>query len=141
LREDGSSLARYPESAQPPPPRQQDELLATAIAGKTTAGVIASGSPFGREGRLVAYERLANYPVYVTIERTRASIIGEWLETMAGYAAIGVPASIGLMLLSLLALRRTRREQLALAEARDAIAERAAIEAQLHQAGWRPWGC
>jgi signal transduction histidine kinase len=36
--------------------------------------------------------------------------------------------------LSLLALRRTRREQLALAEARDAITERAAIEAQLHQA-------
>src|SRR5439155_1248414 len=40
----------------------------------------------------------------------------------------------GLMLLSLLALRRTRREQQALAEARDAIAGRAHIEAQLHQA-------
>jgi len=38
------------------------------------------------------------------------------------------------MLLSLLALRRTRREQQALAEARDAIAGRAHIEAQLHQA-------
>ena len=38
------------------------------------------------------------------------------------------------MLLSLLALRRTRREQLALAQARDAIAQRAAIAAQLHQA-------
>jgi signal transduction histidine kinase len=38
------------------------------------------------------------------------------------------------MLLSLVALRRTRREQLALAEARDAIAERAQIETQLHQA-------
>ncbi len=134
LREDGTSLARYPVTAEPPSPREQDELLATAIAGKATAGVIASGSPFTREGSLVAYERLANYPVYVTIGRTRASIVREWLETMAGYAAIGVPAAIGLMLLSLLALRRTRREQLALAEARDAIAERAGIEAQLHQA-------
>ncbi len=134
LLEDGKSLARYPESAEPPASRQQDGLVAAEIAGKATAGVIAGGGPFSQEGRLVAYERLANYPVYVTIERTRASIVREWLETMAGYAAIGVPAAIGLMLMSLLALRRTRREQLALAAARDAIAERAAIEAQLHQA-------
>src|SRR5713226_9665925 len=134
LLDDGKSLARYPESAEPPASRQQDEWLAAAIAGKTTAGVIVGGGPFSRGGRLVAYQRLANYPVYVTIERTRASIVREWLETMAGYAAIGVPAAIGLMLLSLLALRRTRREQMALAAARDAIAERAAIEAQLYQA-------
>ncbi len=134
LLDDGKSLARYPESAEPPASRQQDEWLAAAIAGKTTAGVIVGGGPFSRGGRFVAYQRLANYPVYVTIERTRASIVREWLETMAGYAAIGVPAAIGLMLLSLLALRRTRREQMALAAARDAIAERAAIEAQLYQA-------
>jgi signal transduction histidine kinase len=134
LREDGTSLARYPETAEPPLPRQQDQLLATAIADKATGGVIASGSPFRGNGSLVAYKRLANYPVYVTIGRTGASIVREWLETMAGYAAIGVPAAIGLMLLSLLALRRTRREQLALAAARDAITQRAAIEAQLHQA-------
>ncbi len=134
LLEDGKSLARYPESAELPTSRQQDELLASAIAGKATAGVISGGRPFSREGRLVAYERLANYPVYVAIERTRASIVREWLEAMAGYAAIGVPMAIGLMLLSLLALRRTRREQLALAQARDAVAERAAVEAQLYQA-------
>src|SRR5579863_5155125 len=134
LREDGTSLARYPETAQPAAPRQQDALLATAIAEKASAGVIATGSPFSGDGSLVAYRRLASYPVYVTIERTRASIVREWLGTMAGYAAIGVPAAIGLMLLSLLALRRTRREQAALAEARDATAERAAIEVQLHQA-------
>jgi len=134
LLEDGTSLAHYPGDEEPPASPQQDELLAAAIATKATAGVIANGSPFSREGRLVAYERLANYPVYVTIERTRASIEEEWLKAMAGYAAIGVPAAIGLILLSLLALRRTRREQSALAAARDAITERAAIEAQLHQA-------
>ena len=108
-------------------------LLASAIADRARSGVIASGSPFGG-GILVAYRRLANYPVYVAIGRTRASIEHEWLVTMVGYGAIGIPAAIGLMLLSLVALRRTRREQLALAEARDAIAQRAAIEAQLHQA-------
>jgi signal transduction histidine kinase len=134
LREDGTSLAHYPETEQPLQPLQENEALAKAIADKATGGITASGSPLSGSGSLVAYQRLADYPVYVAIERTRASIAHEWLEMMAGYVAIGVPASIGLMLLSLLALRRTRREELALAQAGDAIAQRAAIEAQLHQA-------
>jgi signal transduction histidine kinase len=133
LREDGTVLARYPGIAPPAPPRQHDEVIAKAIVDRATSGIIASGLPFGGDGSLVAYKRLANYPVYVTIGRTRASIVREWLESVAGYAVIGFVAANGLMLLTLLALRRTRREQLALAQARDAVAERAAIEAQLHQ--------
>jgi signal transduction histidine kinase len=134
LREDGTILARYPESAAPTAPGRGDRLLATAIAQRTTGGLIASGSPFSKKGSLVAYKRLANYPVYVAVGRTRAAIFHEWLVTMGGYAAIAVPAAIALMLLCLLALRRTRREQLALAQARDALAQRAAVEAQLYQA-------
>jgi two-component system NtrC family sensor kinase len=131
LREDGTTLARYPATAAPP--EQEDQPLAKALVGKSTAGVIADGSGLW-QGRLVAYNRLANYPVYVTVGRTRAAITRDWLKAMAGYAAVGVPAAIGLMLLSLMALRRTRREQAALAAARDASAQRVAIEAQLHQA-------
>jgi signal transduction histidine kinase len=41
---------------------------------------------------------------------------------------------LGFILLNLVALRRTQREQRALAQARDAIAQRAALEGQLHQA-------
>ncbi len=134
LREDGTMLARYPGIAPPAPPQQHDEVIARVIADGATSGIIVSGSPFGGDGNLVAYKRLANYPVYVTIGRTRASIVHEWLDSVVGYAVIGFAAAVGLMLLSLLALRRTRREQLALAQARDAIAQRAAIEAQLHQA-------
>ena len=134
LREDGTVLARYPETAAPAAPGQGAELLAKAIAARKTAGIIATGSPFAAASSLFAYKRLASYPVYVTIGRTQASIMREWLATVGGYAAVGVPAAIGLVLLCLLALRRTRREQLALAQARDALSERAAIEAQLHQA-------
>jgi signal transduction histidine kinase len=132
FREDGGNLARYPESAAPLPPQQRDALV-QAIAAKGASGIIESGSPFRSDGSLVAYRRLANYPVYVTIGQTRASILGEWFESILGYLVVGVPAEIGLMLLTLVALRRTRREQLALAQARDAIAQRAAIEDQLHQ--------
>jgi signal transduction histidine kinase len=133
LREDGTSLARYPQTTAAPAPRQDEELLAKALGDKATSGIIAGGSPLGTEGSVIAYKRLADYPVYVAIGRTRASILQEWLDSVIGYAAIGFPAAIGFMLLTLLALRRTEREQAALAHARDAIAQRAAIAAQLHQ--------
>jgi two-component system NtrC family sensor kinase len=132
LREDGTRLAHYPQTTAAPP-TPDDDLLARAIAAKTTSGVVASGSMF-HEGNIVAYKRLASYPVYVSIGRTRASILSEWLYSMTGYAAIGAPAAVGFLLLSLLALHRTHREQLALGQARDAVAERAAIESQLHHA-------
>jgi two-component system, NtrC family, sensor kinase len=134
FREDGTSLARYPAAQPSAPTAAQDALLTTAIASKATSGIIAGGSPFDPAGRLVAFKRIASYPVYVAIGRSRASILRDWLASVWGYVAFGAPAAAGFVLLSLLSLRRTRREQRALAAARDAIAQRAALEAQLHQA-------
>jgi two-component system NtrC family sensor kinase len=132
FRDDGSALAAYP--AEDAAALKRDDPLAAAIGDKSLDGVIVSGSPFSRDGRFIAYKRLANYPVYVAISRTQASVIDEWLRSMAGYAAIAAPAVLGLLIISLVALHRTRREQAALAHARDAIAQRAAVEKQLHQA-------
>src|SRR5258708_2816312 len=53
---------------------------------------------------------------------------------MGGYGIVEIPAAIALIVLSVMALRRTRREQAALTRARDEVARRAAIEARLHQA-------
>ena len=131
VREDGSILAYYPQVATSPPPA--DDLLAQAIAARGTSGIIASYQPSGH-GRVVAYRRLANYPVYVAVGRTQGAIINEWLQSVIGYAVVGLAAAVGFLLLSLLALHRTRREQQALAQARDATIQRAAIETQLHQA-------
>ena len=133
IREDGTVLAHYPAptDAEPAP---ADPLLAAAIAAKTPAGIIESGSPFDEAGRIIAFKRLANYPVYVAIERSRASILWEWLWSISGYVIIGVPAAIALVVLTTLALRRTTSEQRAQAEARAAIVSRAAAEAQLQRA-------
>ncbi len=133
LREDGANLARYPETAAFSSPGEPNHLLRRAIADKATSGLVATGSPLRGDGSLVAYKRIANYPVYVTVAQTRASMLHVWLESIIGYVITGVPAAIGLMLLSLFALRRTRREQLAVARARDATAQRADLEAHLHQ--------
>lgn len=129
-RDDGVVL--YP--AQDAAPLKRDDPLASAISDKSLDGMIVTGSPFSPDGRFIAYKRVADYPVYVAISRTQASVFQEWLGSMVGYFAIGTPAALGLMLLSLVALRRTFREQTALAQARDAIAQHAEIESQLHQA-------
>jgi two-component system NtrC family sensor kinase len=134
FRDDGVSLAHYPEGSKDAPPLRRDDPLARAIAGQSTDGVIVTGSAMDSDGRLVAYKRVAQYPVYVTISRSEKSVLQEWLAAMRGYLAIGGGAALALILLSLFALRRTRREQAALAHARDAVAQRALIESQLHQA-------
>jgi signal transduction histidine kinase len=134
LRDDGAVLAQYPAPANPQEAPQPDPLLAKAIADERHAGIQESGSPFDPNGRLVAIKRVGNYPVYVTVERTKSSIVHDWLRSVTGYVVIGVPTAIALVALSLLALRRTRREQQALGRAADASARHAALEVRLHRA-------
>src|SRR5262249_44537384 len=57
-----------------------------------------------------------------------------WREVMIVELYFGGPATLGLVLLSVFAWRRTRREQEALAEAREAMLQREAAEEQLRQA-------
>lgn len=134
LKDDGTVLARYPAAPASPAPANADPLFAKAIASGTQSGIEEAGTPFDGTGRLVAIKRVANYPVYVTIERTKASILDDWLRSVVGYIIVGVPAAIALIALSLIALRRTRREQAALAQANEAAARRASLELQLHRA-------
>jgi two-component system NtrC family sensor kinase len=133
IREDGTVLASYPDAGGYASLPQQD-ALAIAIAQKTKAGTVTTGSALDGSGRLIAYARLADYPVYVAISRTRGSITGQWARSMLPYVGIGVPAGIAVIVLSLVALRRMRREHAALEQARDASARRAAAEARLNQA-------
>jgi two-component system NtrC family sensor kinase len=134
IREDGTVLGTYPPRPTAAPAALEQDALAAAIAEKSAIGSIETGSVFDPRGRLISYARLADYPVYVAIMRSRAAVFHEWLRSIAGYVVVCVPASIALILLTLVALRRARREQLALAQARDAVTERAEAEARLHQA-------
>jgi two-component system, NtrC family, sensor kinase len=132
LRDDGTVLAQYPEPLSPAPAKP-DALLAQAIANQSHSQIDEDGTPFNG-GRLVAINRVGAYPVYVTIERTKASILDHWWHSILGYVLMGVPAALALLGLTLLALRRTRREQSALAQAHQATAQRSALELELSRA-------
>lgn len=133
LRDDGSVLAQYPEPKNSTGAPAPDPLLIKAIADQSHTEIDQIGSPFNG-GRIVAINRVGEYPIYVTIERTKASIFDQWLQSIVGYVLIVVPAAIALVGLTLLALRRTRREQAALAQASEAAAQRSTLELELLRA-------
>jgi signal transduction histidine kinase len=132
IREDGTVLASYPGTGEHASLPHRD-ALALAIAQRAKAGTMTTGSAFDGTGRLISYARLADYPVYVAISRTRGSVLRQWAWSMLPYVAIGAPAWAALILLSLIALRRMQREHAALEQAREASAQRAAAEARLNQ--------
>ena len=133
LRADGTPLAGYPE----PTPAQSgrpDPVLADAIAQAPQGGLLREIAPVDGVERVVAYRRLANYPVYVTVGRHWNAVIGDWRSLMATHLIFGIPATLSLLALSLLATRQWRRQHDTLAQLRDEVERRELVEEALRQA-------
>ena len=132
LREDGTPLAGYPE---PPPAEagQRDGLLADVIAHAPQGGLVRGTSSVDGIERVIAYRRLPNYPVYVTTGRRWSSVVGEWRDDMATHLIFGIPATLGLLALSLLAMRQWQRQHDTLARLQDEVRRREVAEEALRQ--------
>jgi len=127
IRADGSFLARYPE--RPNRSLQPGSGLRTAIAQGRERGVFTiTRSQIDAAERRVGYGKLEGFPVYVIAGIDSSAIRGEWIATMASHMVFGLPATLLLLLIIGVALRRTRRLY-AEAERREA-AEAALRQAQ-----------
>src|ERR1043166_8927268 len=140
VRTDGLGLVRYPVPAAGAHPHPApaagdppDHNLLNAAAERAVGGIFRARSAVDGVDRLAAYDRLPNYPIYATVARSWDSIVAEWQHTVVTHLCFGVPATLGLVALSLLALRRTRLEQAAMEEAREATRRRDAAEEALRQ--------
>ena len=111
MRADGTPLAGYPEPT-PAQVNQRDRLLVDAMVHPPIVGLVRGISSIDGTEHVAAYRRLANYPVYATVGRRWSSVIGEWRDTMAKHLIFGVPATLGLLALSLLAMRQWQRQQI-----------------------------
>jgi signal transduction histidine kinase len=130
VRIDGVDLVRYPV---PGAGEHRDQNLLDAVAVHPENGIFRARSGIDGVDRLAVYDKLPNYPAYATVARSWDSIVAEWQHTMLTHLFFGVPATLGLVALSLLALRRTRLEQAAMEEAREATRQRDAAEEALRQ--------
>jgi len=105
---DGTVLARFPVQNGD---IQLDRSgpVGQKIAASPRAGLITITSPVDGIERRLGYQRLAEYPIYVSAGLETSAIRARWLTTMGQHLIFGIPATALLFLILALALRRTRR--------------------------------
>jgi signal transduction histidine kinase/CheY-like chemotaxis protein len=133
VRDDGTQLASYPEAVRSSREPVRDELLADAIARMPEGALMRGRSVADDIDRLIAYRKLATYPVYIAVERRWDSIVREWRGLMATHLIFGIPATLGLLGLSLLAMRQGRRQSDTLARLQAEVRRREIAEEALRQ--------
>jgi two-component system NtrC family sensor kinase len=125
IRADGKLLARYPQA--PDRLRAAGPSLEVALAQGQERAIRTGRSQVDGVERRVGYRKLEGFPVYAIAGIATSAILSEWTATMAGHLYFGLPATLFILLILAIALRRTRRLH-AEAERREAA------EAGLRQA-------
>jgi signal transduction histidine kinase/CheY-like chemotaxis protein len=126
IRQDGSILARFPVPTNVGVKLDSTSGFATMIARSPQGGRYTAVSGVDRIERRFALRKLAGFPVYVASSLAADDIRQGWLTTMAGHLVFGIPATVLLIVLVMVAVRRT--------EAFYAEAEsRQSLEANLRQ--------
>lgn len=129
VQANGKFLARYPELRDGPPGLEAGSGLQKAITqGRESVIHTIPQSQLDGAERRVGFRKLEGFPVYVVAGIDSSAIRNEWHATMAGHLIFGLPATLLLLVIIGVALRRTRRLHLE-AERREA-AEAALRQAQ-----------
>ncbi|HWK45113.1 MAG TPA: ATP-binding protein [Stellaceae bacterium] len=139
LRNDGKILVREParDSAtelSPASPLRQRIVTQSTATQPTTGGSFVAPTGGGGPERLYAYRQVGSYPVFVTYSVKTDILLEKWRSNLLVYGMVAGGAALVLLLVSLLALRRAKAEQAAIAELRQEVAHRQIAEAQLRQA-------
>ena len=127
IRGDGKFLARYPEQPQRMRTLGPGSGLETAIAQGWERATYTIRSQIDGSERRIGYRKLEGFPVYVIAGLETSAIRAEWATTMASHLIFGVPATLFILLIIAIALRRTRRLY-------DEAQRREAAEGALRQA-------
>lgn len=134
VRADGAVLARYPASRQSTGRAQPDSPFMHAIARNPLAGVTEGASSYDGADRILAYRKLPTQNVYVYAALDVSAVRADWIDDMAMHLIFGIPATLTMFGLALLALRHTRREAQVHDQLRAEVARRETTEQALRQA-------
>ncbi len=134
IRNDGLVLARYPDLPQIGTRLTSNSFLLDAFRrGQEYGSVMVVSSLDGKE-RIFAYRKLPRVGVFVVAGIDTSDVTAAWITGMSRHLIFGVPATLAVIALCLLALHRTRREAATNEMLRREIALREASEERLRQA-------
>ena len=109
VRADGSYLARYPA----PPDRSQHlsehSALRTAIGQGIDRGFYTVRSEIDGVVRRINFRKIPGFPVYALAGVSNEEIRTEWLSSMRTHLLYGLPATLLILAILFLTLRRTQR--------------------------------
>ncbi len=134
IRDDGAILARYPDLSQRLEKLSPNSTVMRSIREQPIEGFVTGTSPFDGHTRLFAYRKMPRYNIYVVSGIESEVVIREWLANMGSHLIFGLPATIAMIGLGFVALRRTRREAIAHAQLQQEVARRERTELALQQA-------
>ena len=135
LRQDGSVLARFPAAPRDVSKVPADGAFMRAIASRPEQGFFdVAASPFDGAERIYVYRKLPRHGVYVVTGIDKAAITQMWVSDMSKHLIFGIPATLAMFALGVIALRRMRREGAAYLQLREETVRREVTERALRQA-------
>jgi two-component system NtrC family sensor kinase len=115
----GEVLARFP-TVDSELQLDRNGPVGQKIAANPKAGLITVTSPADGIERRLGYQRLAEYPIYISAGIETSAIRARWFSTVSQHLIFGAPATALLFFLLALALRRTRTLYLEAAKREEA---------------------
>ena len=129
VRTDGALIARGPAVAKSmtlPP----DSGLMTAIRARPESGQFESRAVLDNVERIYAYQKVGEYPLYISVARAKSGLWAEWRERIVPYLALCMAASVLLLVTAWLARRHYLNELAAVRRLGEEAALRARAEAE-----------
>jgi two-component system, NtrC family, sensor kinase len=133
VRSDGIFLVRQSHFAATSGTERAGANFLRAVTEGGTHTWIGRSSVDGLQ-RIATIRKLERFPVYVVFGIDMKAVLAGWRDQMRDYAIFAIPAMIGLVSLSGLALARTRRAHLAVMQLADEMHRRQNSEAMLAKA-------
>ncbi len=133
VRADGELLARYPALPGTTTRLDHGSSFMQALAAQPEAGSYKSKGSFDGVARTVVYRKLPDLPVYVAVGVASDSVREAWMHRMAAHLLFGLPATLALFALALLASRRAASQAETLDRLREEQIRRASVEESLRQ--------
>lgn len=133
VRADGEILVRFPTGAGPSRLGPDTDFM-KAIADQPEVGRYATDrSGFDGQSRVFMYRRLPDLPVYVVHGYAASAIRDAWIGRMASHLIFGIPATLALFGLAVIASRRAMQQTDTLTRLSEEQARREVAEESLRQ--------